>query len=139
MKTQAKAKKEPVRRAPAAVVQRAAASDPKQALGSTRLRAMPVSGPDMRVRRAPAPDGSDFSSAKSASSTTSPAKKPPVKPKQRTPHQPGGTVCLTFDDGPYAETIGVLSVLNAEKVPAAFFMIGGAGRSKEKGPTLTGQ
>ena len=40
-------------------------------------------------------------------------------------HTPAETVALTFDDGPDAEfTPRVLAVLEAKRVPAAFFVIG---------------
>jgi peptidoglycan-N-acetylglucosamine deacetylase len=48
--------------------------------------------------------------------------KPPPPPPPTVP--PGSTVYLTFDDGPSVYTPQILSELNAEGVPATFFVLG---------------
>jgi peptidoglycan/xylan/chitin deacetylase (PgdA/CDA1 family) len=46
----------------------------------------------------------------------------------------GGAICLTFDDGPHPElTPKLLDLLEKEKIPATFFLIG---RDAEKCPDL---
>ncbi len=76
-----------------------------------------------------APDGLSAAGGGTARPTPAPTAAPTPTPAPTLPEN-GRTVCLTFDDGPSANTEAILQILQEKGVPATFFVVAYEGNQK---------
>ena len=117
-----------------------AASTPKPTLGPTQPRSTPTatSTPSPSPPRSSAPPAAEPTTQPTAQPTAKPTVKPTQAPTTVPPKKapsnaylkgplrkgPGGTVYLTFDDGPGVSTSAILTILSRTSSTATFFHLG---------------